>query len=115
MPEPFQDLFAVDREIHEPARLAILTILEAVQSADFLFLSSATGIPNGNVSSHLFRLEAAGLVAITKSVRGRRSHTRVHLTAAGRTGIREYWRRVDAARSTADGWRILSMPAFAIA
>jgi DNA-binding transcriptional ArsR family regulator len=106
--EPFEDLFTVDRVVHEPARLAILTILEACDCADFLFLASATGVSLGNIAAHLARLEAVGLVAVAKRVRWRRAYTEVRLTPAGRAGIREHWRRLDEARRTAEGWRVLA-------
>jgi DNA-binding MarR family transcriptional regulator len=108
MSAAFEDLFAVDRLVHEPARLAILTILEACECADFLFLASATGLPNGNVSGHLAKLQAVGLIVMTKGYRGKRPHTLVSLTPAGLEGIREYWRRLDRARKAADLWRILA-------
>ena len=43
----------LDRLIHEPGRLAILTVLSSVTDADFLFLQRATGLTKGNLSSHL--------------------------------------------------------------
>jgi len=51
----------VDRLIHEPARLMIVTILSAVDSADFLYLQRETELTKGNLSSHLSKLEAAPL------------------------------------------------------
>jgi len=108
--EPFEDLFTVDRIVHEPARLAMLTILEACERADFLFLACATGVSLGNIAGHLAKLEAAGLVTIAKRVRWRRACTEVRLTPAGRTGIREHWRRLDEARRAAEGWRVLAQP-----
>ena len=56
----------LDRLIHEPGRLAILTVLSSVTDADFVFLQRATGLTKGNLSSHLTKLEDAGLVAIEK-------------------------------------------------
>ena len=50
-----------DRLVHEPARLAILTALSACQKADFLLLLTITGLTKGNLSSHLTKLEEAGL------------------------------------------------------
>ena len=44
MPEP--DL-ALDRLIHEPGRLAILTVLSSASDADFLFVQRATGLTEG--------------------------------------------------------------------
>ena len=87
-------------------RLAILIVLEACQGADFLFLASATGVPYGNLSSHLGKLEAAGLITITKRVRRRRSCTDVSLTADGRERLRQYWACVNEARKTAKTWRV---------
>src|ERR1039457_4635004 len=54
MPEPSDELI-LDRLIHEPARLAILTVLSSVRDADFVFLQRATGLTKGNLSSHLDR------------------------------------------------------------
>ena len=56
----------LDRLIHEPGRLEILTVLSSVTDADFVFLQRATGLTKGNLSSHLTKLEDAGLVAIEK-------------------------------------------------
>jgi DNA-binding transcriptional ArsR family regulator len=73
-PEPrgdLHDLAEVDRVVHEPARLLIVTMLYAVESADFLFLLRESGLSKGNLSSHLSRLESAGHVAIEKTFRGK--------------------------------------------
>jgi hypothetical protein len=40
----------LDRLIHEPGRLAILTVLSSVRDADFLFLQRTTGLTKGNLS-----------------------------------------------------------------
>jgi len=60
------DELVLDRLIHEPARLAILTVLSSVRAADFVFLQRTTGLTQGNLSSHLTKLEDAGLVRIEK-------------------------------------------------
>jgi DNA-binding transcriptional ArsR family regulator len=57
---------ALDRLVHEPGRLAILTVLSAVKEADFVFLQRTTGLTKGNLSSHLGKLEEAGLIQIEK-------------------------------------------------
>jgi DNA-binding transcriptional ArsR family regulator len=98
MPEP--DL-ALDRLIHEPGRLAILTVLSAAAEADFLFLQRATGLTKGNLSSHLARLEAAGLVTVQKRFVGRKPNTRLELTADGRERIARHWAQLDRLRETA--------------
>ena len=74
----------LDRLIHEPGRLAILTVLSSVADADFLFLQRATGLTKGNLSSHLSKLEEAGLVAITKRFVRKKPNTSVAITELGR-------------------------------
>jgi DNA-binding transcriptional ArsR family regulator len=72
MPDNQRGFPEVNRVIHEPARLAILTVLSACASADFTFLQSATGLSKGNLSVQITRLEEAGLISVDKSSRGRR-------------------------------------------
>ncbi|MBN1287152.1 MAG: transcriptional regulator [Anaerolineae bacterium] len=80
----------VDRLVHEPARLAIMTILYTVEAADFLFLKRQTGLTKGNLSSHLSRLEGAGYVAIEKTFEGKIPRTICRLTDAGRKAFEDY-------------------------
>ncbi len=80
----------VDRLIHEPARLAILTILYTLESADFLFLLRETGLSKGNLSSHLARLEQARYISIEKTFRGKLPLTVCRLTLVGRQAYRVY-------------------------
>lgn len=88
--EDLQPIAAIDRLIHEPARLMIMALLSVVESADFLFLMRQTGLTWGNLSSHLSRLEGAGYVEIEKEFRGKKPHTMLHLTQEGRSAFQEY-------------------------
>ncbi|WP_322547949.1 transcriptional regulator [Stenotrophomonas geniculata] len=83
-------LLQLDRLIHEPARLLILSILAGAESAEFGFVEHLSGLSKGNLSSHLSKLEAAGLVGIDKSFRGKRPLTTLQLTPRGRTALAEY-------------------------
>src|SRR5690554_5365528 len=89
-PAPWADLSDVDRIIHEPARLTLMTILYAVQSADFLYLLNESGLTKGNLSAHLSKLEEAGYIEITKSFNGKVPHTDCQLTEAGRNAFDAY-------------------------
>lgn len=80
----------MDRLIHEPARLAILMILSAVESADFIYLMNQIGLTRGNLSSHLSRLEEAGYIEIEKTYRGKIPLTLCRLTDAGQTAFENY-------------------------
>jgi DNA-binding MarR family transcriptional regulator len=80
----------IDRLIHEPARLVIATILNAVESADFLYLQRETGLTKGNLSAHLAKLEEAGYATIEKTYRGKIPLTILRLTDKGREAFRGY-------------------------
>ncbi len=89
----------LDRTIHEPARLRILTILTGVDVSDFNFLLTALGLTKGNLSSHMDKLEKAGYVKVTKSFNGRVPHTEFSITEEGRAALNQYWENLDAIRS----------------
>jgi DNA-binding transcriptional ArsR family regulator len=83
-------VLAVDRLVHEPARLAILTVLSGAEWAEFGFLETVCRLSKGNLSSHLGKLEAGGLVRIEKSFRGRKPLTRVAITREGQEALVRY-------------------------
>jgi DNA-binding MarR family transcriptional regulator len=91
----------LDRVIHEPARLAILTVLSACDEADFTFLLRVTGLTNGNLSTHLSKLEAARLVGIEKKFVGKKPQTIVSLTDSGRSQLEDHWRQLKELRKQA--------------
>jgi DNA-binding MarR family transcriptional regulator len=80
----------IDRTIHSPARLMVMTYLYSVESADYIFLQNLTGLTWGNLSSHLSKLEEEGYVAIEKEIVGKKPHSMVHLTEAGQEAFRGY-------------------------
>ena len=47
---------AIDRMVHEPARLLVISQLMVVAQADFNYLMRRTGLTWGNLSSHLIKL-----------------------------------------------------------
>lgn len=87
----FGEIAQLDKLIHEPARLALLTALSASESADFTYLQRVTALSKGNLSAHLATLEAAGVIEVKKGYSGRRPKTWVRLTPNGRTAITDYW------------------------
>jgi len=84
---PLADL---DRVIHSPARLMMMTYLYVVESVDFIFLMRLTGLTWGNLSSHLSGLEKAEYVNIEKQFIQKKPHTLVNLTEKGRQAFRDY-------------------------
>lgn len=102
----FEELAKLDRLIHEPARLAILTALNACQETDFLFLRRLTGLNAGNLSAHLSKLENAELVRIEKKIVAKRTRTHISITEKGNKAINNYWRKIGSLRIDADNWEM---------
>ena len=90
MDNALRSVTELDRLIHEPARLLIVTILSTVASADFLFLQRETGLTKGNLSAHLSKLEEAGYIKIEKTFKGKLPLTVCKLTPPGKKALSEY-------------------------
>jgi DNA-binding MarR family transcriptional regulator len=97
MNQQIRTIADLDRVIHEPGRLMIVTLLFAVERTDFLYLQHETGLNKGTLSSHIARLEEAGYVAVTKTYRGKVPQTLLSLTAAGRKAFERYRRTLKEA------------------
>jgi DNA-binding MarR family transcriptional regulator len=85
-----QPIADIDRLVHEPARLMILTILYVVESADFLYLMRQTGLTRGNLSSHLSKLEVAGYIDVKKEFVDKIPRTLLRMTDTGRDAFQSY-------------------------
>jgi len=71
-PESFE---AIDRTIHEPARLSLLAHLVVLDEADFVYLQNETGMTRGNLGGHMTKLESVGYVTVEKTYRQRTPRT----------------------------------------
>ena len=80
----------LDPMLHERGRLAIVSVLAAVDSLTFTDLRDALEMTDGNLSVHLQKLEEKGYVAIDKQFVGRRPQTTCKLTRAGRQAFTRY-------------------------
>ncbi len=81
---------AIDKLIHEPVRLAIISALAACEGLTFNALKARLGATDGNLGVHARRLEAAGYVACSKSFDGRLPRTEFRLTTKGRRAFDAY-------------------------
>ena len=89
-PEESQALTALDKIIHEPGRLAIVSFLFVVKEADFIFLMDQTGLTRGNLSAHMSKLEKAGYVLMEKAFVDKTPRTTYQLTEDGQNAFRKY-------------------------
>jgi DNA-binding transcriptional ArsR family regulator len=88
-----------NRLVHEPARLAILTVLSSCALADFVFLQGVTGLSKGNLSVQLTNLEQAGLVIIHKDIVDKKMRTSARLSKQGISELAEYWETMEQIRA----------------
>src|SRR3954447_10930278 len=102
---PFEQLASLDRRGPDAAPLGILTALSAGERADFLFLLRITGLTKGNLSSHLSKLEEAGLVEIEKRFVEKKTQTLVRLSDPGRQTLEQYWKEMEDLRKSTARWR----------
>ena len=84
----------INKLIHEPARLLIISYLFLLKSADFIFLKAETGLSWGNLSVHMSKLEDAGFVTIEKKFVRKKPHTIASLTDTGRSAFEKYKKNI---------------------
>lgn len=89
-----------ETEIHpllsDRTRLLILAKLAAERMpVEFLLLQEALELSKGNLSSHLSKLEAAGLVEIIKDYVGKKPRTQCSVTKAGRDSVKRYLKQME--------------------
>jgi DNA-binding transcriptional ArsR family regulator len=85
-----KSIMDLDRMVHEPSRLAILTVLSAAEEVEFLFLLKVTGLSKGNLSIQAQKLEACGYLKTIKSFRGRVPSTAFQITEQGMQALSKY-------------------------
>jgi DNA-binding MarR family transcriptional regulator len=83
----FKDL---DPLLHSQLRLAIISLLMSVESAEFTFLKEKTNATAGNLSVQLDKLSEAGYITIEKSFRGKKPLTTCRLSKKGLKAFEEY-------------------------
>lgn len=83
----FKDL---DPLLHSPLRLAIMSLLIAVDSADFNYLKEKTESTAGNLSVQISKLEEAEYITIEKGYKGKRPQTICTISSTGKMAFKNY-------------------------
>jgi DNA-binding transcriptional ArsR family regulator len=86
----YEKILQLDPIIHAPTRLAILSILISVENAKFTFLKESIETTDGNLSTHLTKLENSGLVKIRKTFKGKKPQTICAITETGKKRFKNY-------------------------
>jgi DNA-binding transcriptional ArsR family regulator len=88
--KPKSSVNAIDKLIHEPIRLGIVSALSVNDSLTFTEIKQLLDVTDGNLSIHSRKLEDAGFVSCTKSFEGRMPKTEYRLTDSGRKAFDKY-------------------------
>ena len=94
----------LDRLIHEPIRLGIVSALAVNETMTFNELKELLRTTDGNLSVHARKLEEGQYISCEKYFEGRVPKTEYKLTAAGRRALETYLDHMEALiRATRDG------------
>lgn len=84
---PFAPL---DPILHNQLRLAVVSLLVGLDSAEFTFLLERTGATRGNLSVQITKLKEAGYISVTKGYRDNYPLTTCTLTPKGVKAFEKY-------------------------
>lgn len=79
--------------IHQPVRLQIMSSLKGLQKdgqVDFVFLRKLLKLTDGNLGSHLKKLEQAGYIQIEKTFIDNKPRTFISITGKGKDAFIEH-------------------------
>lgn len=80
----------LDPLLHSQLRLAVMSLLLGLESAEFTFLKEKTNATAGNLSVQLDKLSEAGYISITKSFKGKKPLTTCAITKKGIQAFEAY-------------------------
>ena len=85
---------SLDPVLHSQVRLAVMSLLVGVRSAEFGYLLECTQTTKGNLSFQLTKLKEAGYIDIKKSFRGNYPLTTCMITDKGAEAFEQYVRAI---------------------
>ena len=80
----------LDPLLHSELRLAVMSILAGVDSAEFSYIKQQTGATSGNLSVQIDKLSAAGYITVEKGFKGKVPCTTCKITKAGLDAFENY-------------------------
>lgn len=80
----------LDPLLHSELRLAIMSLLIGVESADFSFLREKTGASAGNLSVQIEKLRTAGYIEVKKGYKGKVPQTTCRISDKGVAAFEAY-------------------------
>ena len=86
----------LDPLLHSELRLAVISVLDNLEEAAFVYLREATGATAGNLSDQLDKLSEAGYISVEKTFEGKKPRTVCRITSVGLNAFDSY---VDAIKA----------------
>lgn len=80
----------LDPLLHSELRLGVMSILMALDEADFVYLKEQTEATSGNLSVQIDKLSEAGYIEVEKGFSGKKPRTVCRITAKGREAFEAY-------------------------
>lgn len=80
----------LDPLLHSQLRLAVISILMSVESAEFTYIREQTEATAGNLSVQITKLKEAGYIEVTKKFSNNYPQTLCRITKLGRERFIEY-------------------------
>lgn len=80
----------LDPLLHSQLRLAVVSLLLSVESAEFTFIKEKTQATAGNLSVQLDKLAEAGYINVEKSFKGKKPVTTCKITKNGIAAFEAY-------------------------
>lgn len=86
----------LDDLIHSRIRLAVMAVLAGLDKGEFTFIRDRVKTTDGNLSTHLRKLEDSGYIEVEKRFEGRKPVTEVALSPKGREAFERYLDRLES-------------------
>ena len=80
----------LDPLLHSQLRLAVISLLISVESAEFVFIKEKTGATAGNLSVQIDKLSTAGYIKVQKSFKGKKPLTTCKISKKGILAFESY-------------------------
>lgn len=84
----------LDPLLHSQLRLAVMSLLISVESADFVYIKEQTKATAGNLSVQLDKLSTAGYIDIEKGYQGKKPKTTCKISQKGVDAFEVYVKRI---------------------
>ena len=84
------DLSSLDPVLESRIRVGVLALLANGDTVDYTHLRDRLEVTDGNLATHLRRLEESGYVRVKKSFVGRRPNTAYVVTPKGRSALERH-------------------------